>query len=50
MIFATKEQLDMVAEDLVKFVHRVATDKKATPEEIAVLPEIVKVLCENIAD
>ena len=38
------EQLASVTEDLVRFVHRVTEDKKATPAEIAALPEIAKVL------
>lgn len=37
-------QLAAVTEDLVAFVHRVAVDGEASPEEFAILPEIVKVL------
>lgn len=40
----TREQLTSVTDDLVRFVHRVTDDKKATPAEIAALPEIAKVL------
>lgn len=38
------EQLQAVTEDLVQFVHRVATEKDASPAEIAALPEVAKVL------
>lgn len=44
MIVATSEQLKTVTKDLVEFVHRVAANEKATPAEIAALPEIVKIL------
>ena len=40
----THEHLSAVTEDLVQFVHRVATEKNASPAEIAALPEIAKVL------
>lgn len=42
---ATTEQQEVVVNDLVEFVHRVALDKNASPAEIAALPEIAKVLC-----
>lgn len=38
------EQFEEVVNDLISFVHRVSRDKKATPAEIAALPEIAKVL------
>lgn len=41
------EQLEAVTADLVQFVHRVALNEKATPAEIAALPEIAKVLYRN---
>ena len=47
MTVATSEQLKAVTKDLVDFVHRVATNEKATPAEIAVLPEIAKVLLDQ---
>ena len=40
----TRTQLASVTDDLVRFVHRVADDKNATPAEIAALSEIAKVL------
>lgn len=41
---ASLEQQEKVLEDLVAFVHRVALNEKATPAEIAALPEIAKIL------
>lgn len=40
----TKEQHELLIKSLVRFVERVAEDKKATPAELAALPEIVKLL------
>lgn len=33
-----------MSEDLLAFVHRVALDEKATPAELAVLPEIARII------
>ncbi len=44
MFKLNQEQFDLVTQDLVGFVHRVATDRNASPAEISVLPEIAKVL------
>ena len=43
------KQYNEVDESLVEFIKRVAENKKASPEEIAALPEIAKVLCEMTA-
>lgn len=43
----SREQLMTVTEDLLQFIHRVALNEKATPAEIAALPEIAKVLYGN---
>lgn len=40
----TGEQFEQVIVDLVAYVHRITTDEKATPAEIAALPEIAKIL------
>lgn len=40
----TGAQFEQVINDLVVFVHRITTDEKATPAEIAVLPEIARIL------
>lgn len=40
----TDEQRITLINCLAEFVERVSTDKKASPAELAVLPEIVKVL------
>ena len=40
----SKEQEKEVVSDLLKFVHRVALDKNASPAEVAALPEIAKAL------
>lgn len=45
MFKLNQEQFDLMAQDLVTFVRRVAADKNASPAELAALPEIVKVLC-----
>lgn len=45
MFKLNQEQFDLMAQNLVSFVCRVAADKNASPAEIAVLPEIAKVLC-----
>ncbi len=47
MTGATVEQTDAVMEDLVAFVHRVTTDKDASPAEIAVLPGIVRAIFDQ---
>jgi len=47
MYVAQTKHLEMVEKDLVEFIHRVATDKKASPAEIAVLPEIARVLYDQ---
>ena len=44
---AKDENLDLVEEDLVAFVHRVAANEKATPAEIAALPEVARVLFDQ---
>ena len=44
MVSVTQEQANTITADLVAFVHRVALNEKATPAEIAALPEIAKVL------
>lgn len=44
MFKLNQEQFDLMAKVLVSFVCRVAEDKNASPAEISVLPEIVKVL------
>ncbi len=36
------DQFHAVMDDLQVFIHRVATDKNASPEEVAALPAIVK--------
>lgn len=41
---ASLEQQEEVLKDLVAFVHRVALNEKASPAEIAALPEIAKIL------
>ena len=43
------EQQKEVAQCLVDFVKRVASDKKATPEEVAALPEIARLLFDTIS-
>ena len=40
----TDEQAFAILNDLTAFVHRVATNEKASPAEIEVLPEIAKIL------
>lgn len=40
----TGAQFEQVIVDLVAFVHRIATDKQATPAEIAALPEVARIL------
>lgn len=47
MHMAKTENLDSVEKDLVAFVHRVATNEKATPAEIAALPEVARVLFDQ---
>lgn len=47
MYVAQTRHLEMVEKDLVEFIHRVATDKKASPAEIAILPEIARVLYDQ---
>ena len=42
------EAMAAIIDDLAQFIHRVATNEKATPAEIAALPEVAKVLCENM--
>ena len=44
MVRITDEQALSILDDLIAFIHRVATSEKASPAEIEVLPEIVKVL------
>lgn len=44
MCIVSREQGAEVVEDLLQFVHRVASDKNASPAELQSLPEIVKVL------
>lgn len=43
----TQDQIWEMTKDLVAFVHRVSTDKEASPAEIAALPEIAKVLFDE---
>lgn len=45
----SSEQQKEVLEVLVEFVKRVASDKKASPAEIATLPEIARLLVETIS-
>ena len=40
----SREEAKEITADLLHFIHRVASDKNATPAEIAALPEIAKVL------
>lgn len=44
MCIVSREQGFEIVGDLLKFIHRVALDKNASPAEIAVLPEIAKLL------
>lgn len=47
-VIANSEQVKQISEDLTAFIHRVSLNEKASPAEIAVLPEIAKCLCEVI--
>ncbi len=49
MLEVSRQSAKEITEDLVAFVHRVATNEKATPAEIAALPEVAKVLLENVS-
>lgn len=48
IIAVSTEKSKQIIDDLAQFIHRVATNEKATPAEIAALPEVAKVLCENM--
>lgn len=41
------EQYEEIIKSLARFVTRVAEDEKATPAEIAALPEVARVLFEG---
>ena len=45
MFKLNQEQFDLMAQNLVSFVCRVAADKNASPAEIEALPEVAKILC-----
>ncbi len=49
IIAASTEKSKQIIDDLAQFIHRVATNEKATPAEIAALPEVAKVLLENVS-
>lgn len=40
----TDKRMLEIADDLADFVHRVAKDEKAYPDELAILPEMVRIL------
>ncbi len=47
MVAASESQQVAVIKDLVAFVHRVTTDKNATPAEVAALPGIARVIFDQ---
>lgn len=46
MFELNREQFNLMAQDLVSFVHRVSSDPNAPAAALAILPEVLKVLCK----